>query len=182
MIGSVFFENLWKFIVDHSKEFVSTIIVLLIWLIAIVVGYFIEKKYSSKKGKKKYVIELAKNIFSFYRGFIIFVGILVICSTWGVKLTSVLIGLAIFFATIALGSRKIIADIIRGLEINFSNLYDLDDIVYFPSATIDDLKKYYLFYGRRCDKRWLEKLIAEYKGKIYEHDEYRNIIKNIDRL
>ena len=61
-------------------------------------------------------------------------------------------------------------------------LYDLDDIVYFPSATIDDLKKYYLFDGRRCDKRWLEKLIAEYKGKIYEHDEYRNIIKNIDRL
>lgn len=129
MIGSVFFENLWNFIVDHSKEFVSTIIVLLICLIAIVVGYFIEKKYSSKKGKKKYVIELAKNIFSFYRGFIIFVGILLICSTWGVKLTSVLIGLAIFFATIALGSRKIIADIIRGLEINFSNLYDLDDIV-----------------------------------------------------
>lgn len=129
MIGSVFFDNLWNFIVAHSKEFLSTLIVLIICVIAIVVGYFIEKKYSSKKEKKKYAIQLAKNIFSFYRGVIIFVGALVICSTWGVKLTPVLIGLAIFFTTIAIGSKKMIADIIRGLEINFSNLFDLDDIV-----------------------------------------------------
>ena len=56
-------------------------------------------------------------------------------------------------------------------------LFNLDDIVYFPSATVDDLKKFYLFYCRRCDKRWLEKLKAEYKGKVYEYDEYRRIVK-----
>ena len=56
-------------------------------------------------------------------------------------------------------------------------LFNLDDIVYFPSATVDDLKKFYLFYGRRCDKRWLEKLKAEYKGKIYDYEEYRRIVK-----
>ena len=56
-------------------------------------------------------------------------------------------------------------------------LFNLDDIVYFTSATIDDLKKFYLFYGRRCDKRWLEKLKSEYKGKVYEYDEYRRIVK-----
>ena len=64
---------------------------------------------------------------------------------------------------------------------DFSNaaleLYNIDDIVYFPSATIDDLKKFDLFYCRRCDRRWLEKLEAEYKGKIYTRDEYRDIIK-----
>ena len=59
-------------------------------------------------------------------------------------------------------------------------LYNPDDMAYFPSATIDDLKKYDLFYGRRCDKRWLEKLKAEYKGKIYNRDEYLNIIKSIN--
>lgn len=66
---------------------------------------------------------------------------------------------------------------------DFSNaaleLYNIDDIVYFPSATIDDLKKFDLFYCRRCDRRWLEKLEAEYKGKIYTRDEYRNIIKRL---
>ena len=66
---------------------------------------------------------------------------------------------------------------------DFSNaaleLYNIDDIVYFPSATIDDLKKFDLFYCRRCDRRWLEKLEAEYKGKIYTRDEYRNIVKSI---
>lgn len=59
-------------------------------------------------------------------------------------------------------------------------LFNLDDIVYFSSATIDDLKKYDLFYCRHCDKRWLEKLKAEYKGKIYNRDEYLNIIKSIN--
>ena len=56
-------------------------------------------------------------------------------------------------------------------------LFNIDDIVYFHSATVDDLKKFYLFYGRRCDKRWLEKLKAEYKGKIYDYEEYRTILR-----
>ena len=61
-------------------------------------------------------------------------------------------------------------------------LYNYDNIVDFPSETVDNLQKCYLFCGRCCDKEWLEELKAEYKGKIYNYDEYRNIIKNIDRL
>ena len=64
---------------------------------------------------------------------------------------------------------------------DFSNtateLFNPDDILYFPSATVDDLKKFYLFYCRRCDKLWLDKLKAEYKGKVYEHDEYMAILR-----
>ena len=67
-----------------------------------------------------------------------------------------------------------------GMSKSAKELYNYDNIAYFPSATIDDLKKYDLFYGRRCDKRWLEKLKAEYKGKIYNRDEYLNIIKSIN--
>ena len=56
-------------------------------------------------------------------------------------------------------------------------LYSYDNLADFPSATIDDLQKYYLFYGRYCDKELLEKLKAEYKGKIYDYNEYRDIVR-----
>lgn len=126
---SVFFDNLGSFIVEHSREFIASFIVLLICVLAIIIGYLVEKKYASKNEKKKNLVELAKNINSFYRGLIIFIAVLIICSSWGVNVTAVLIGFAIFLIVIALGTRKIIADIVNGLFINFSNYYDIDDIV-----------------------------------------------------
>lgn len=98
-------------------------------------------------------------------------------------------GIVLPFGKTAFGGREFTLKLSDGTEEkcsgqwwdDFSNavleLYNIDDIVYFPSATIDDLKKFDLFYGRRCDRRWLEKLEAEYKGKIYTRDEYRDIIK-----
>ena len=65
-----------------------------------------------------------------------------------------------------------------GMSKSAKELYSCDNIVDFPSATVDELQKYYLFCGRYCDKEWLEGLKAEYKGKIYNYDEYRNIIKH----
>ena len=64
-----------------------------------------------------------------------------------------------------------------GMSKTARELYSYDNLVDFPSATIDDLQKYYLFYGRYCDKEWLEKLKTEYKGKIYDYNEYRDMIK-----
>ena len=69
-----------------------------------------------------------------------------------------------------------------GMSKSAKELYNYDNIVDFPSETVNNLQKCYLFCGRCCDKEWLEELKAEYKGKIYNYDEYRNIIKNIDRL
>ena len=51
-------------------------------------------------------------------------------------------------------------------------------VTYFPSATITDLKNCYVFYGRRCDKQWLEQLIAEYKGEIYDYHDYKNMLNH----
>lgn len=129
MKGSVFFDNVWKFISEHSEEFVSTIIILLFCIIVIMVGYIVQKKYSANKRKKKFAVLLAQDIFSFFRGFVIVVCSLIILSIWGANFNSLLIGFAIFFLAVALGSRQMITDIIRGLEINFSNYFDIDDVV-----------------------------------------------------
>ena len=61
--------------------------------------------------------------------------------------------------------------------------YDLFNgkVTYFPSSTITDLKNCYVFYGRRGDKQWLEQLIAEYKGEIYDYHDYKKMI-NHDNL
>lgn len=56
-------------------------------------------------------------------------------------------------------------------------LFDYKNLADFPHATINDLKKYYLFYSGDCDKQWLENLISEYKGKIYDYHEFQNIVK-----
>lgn len=129
MIISVFFRNLWDYIVNHSQEFFSTLIVIILCVIAIIVGYIVTKKYSSKKDKKKNVINLANNLFTFYRAIVIFIGIIIICSSWGIKLTAVLIGIAIVLIGLSLGAKQVIADIINGLIITFSNYYDIDDYV-----------------------------------------------------
>ena len=64
-----------------------------------------------------------------------------------------------------------------GMSKAAKELFDYNNLVDFPSATIDNLQKYYLFYGRCCAQEWLEELKAEYKGKIYDYNEYRDMIK-----
>ena len=66
-----------------------------------------------------------------------------------------------------------------GMSKSAKELFNYQDLADFHHATINDLKKYYLFYGGNCDKRWLENLISEYKGKIYDYHEYQNIVKNM---
>lgn len=129
MIFSVFFSNLWDYIKEHSKEMFSTVIVILICFLAIIIGYIVEKKFTARKGQKKYIISLANNLYSFYKWIVIFVGILIVCSAWGVKLTAVLIGIAIVLIGISIGARRIVADIIHGLIITFSDYFDIDDFV-----------------------------------------------------
>ena len=128
MIISAFFNNLWDFILKYSKEFISTFIVIIICLLALVIGYLILKKYISNN-KRKYVLKLANSIFSFYKFIVIFIGLIIVCSTWGIKLTAVLIGVAIILIGIIISAKNSIADIINGLSITFGNYFDIDEFV-----------------------------------------------------
>lgn len=66
-----------------------------------------------------------------------------------------------------------------GMSKSAKELFNYKDLANFPHATINDLKKYYLFYAGNCDKQWLENLISEYKGKIYDYYEYQNVLKSM---
>lgn len=48
---------------------------------------------------------------------------------------------------------------------------------HFAFSTNEELKRCYVYYGATCDAKWLEKLDAEYTGKIYEYYEYEKILK-----
>lgn len=67
-----------------------------------------------------------------------------------------------------------------GMSKSAKELFNYQNLADFPHATINDLKQFYLFYGGNCDKQWLQNLISEYKGKIYDYHEYQNIVKNIN--
>ena len=56
--------------------------------------------------KRKYVSNLANSIFSFYKFIVIFVGLLIVCSTWGIKLTAVLMGIAIILIGIIIAAKN----------------------------------------------------------------------------
>ena len=47
----------------------------------------------------------------------------------------------------------------------------------FPHATKDELRECYVFCGGMCERGWLEKLVAEYKGAVYEYWEYEKMLK-----
>lgn len=48
---------------------------------------------------------------------------------------------------------------------------------YFSFSTDEALKRCYVYTGATCDAEWLEKLDAEYTGKIYDYYEYEKILK-----
>lgn len=56
-------------------------------------------------------------------------------------------------------------------------LYPDEAICNFAHSTKDDLNKCYVFYGAKCEKQWLDNLVSEYQGKIYEYWEYEKMIK-----
>ena len=51
----------------------------------------------------------------------------------------------------------------------------LSNIAY---SDIESLKKCYVYYGGRCDTNWINKLLSEYNGEIYEYYEFEKLIKN----
>ena len=51
----------------------------------------------------------------------------------------------------------------------------LSNIAY---SDIEDVKKCYVYCGGRCDTNWINKLLSEYNGKIYEYYEFEKLIKN----
>lgn len=51
----------------------------------------------------------------------------------------------------------------------------LSNIAY---SDVESLKKCYVYCSGRCDINWINKLLSEYNGKIYEYYEFEKIIKN----
>lgn len=45
-------------------------------------------------------------------------------------------------------------------------------------SDIDSLKKCYVYCGARCDTSWINKLLSEYKGEMYEYYEFEKLIKD----
>lgn len=94
------------------------------------------------------------------------------------------------FGKTAFGGRKFILQLTDGtieecrgqwwdeMSTSAIELFPFDSICVFPHATKDQLKECYVFYGGKCEKQWLEKLVAAYKGATYEYWEYENMIKS----
>lgn len=64
-----------------------------------------------------------------------------------------------------------------GITDSARELFSSTRIKHFAWNTADELKNCYVFYGGECEAAWLEKLEAEYQGKLYDYDEYEKIIK-----
>lgn len=51
-------------------------------------------------------------------------------------------------------------------------------LCHFVHGTKEELKKCYVFCGCVCEMVWLEKLLSEYKGDVFEYWEYEKILKD----
>lgn len=47
----------------------------------------------------------------------------------------------------------------------------------FACSTKEELNKCYVFSGYTCEMEWLEKLVSEYKGEIFDYWEYKKLLK-----
>lgn len=56
-------------------------------------------------------------------------------------------------------------------------LFNPDDITYFSYSTIEELNKFYVYSGVYAIRRWIEKLDASYKGRVYDYWEFEKILK-----
>lgn len=57
-------------------------------------------------------------------------------------------------------------------------LYEDVELCYFAHATKQKLKDCYVYGGARCEKKWLEKLLSEYKGDVFEYWEYKEKLRS----
>ncbi len=64
-----------------------------------------------------------------------------------------------------------------GMTKSAEELFSFDELTHFAWSTAEELKTCYVFYGGECEATWLEKLEAEYQGKVYDYNEYEKIIK-----
>lgn len=64
-----------------------------------------------------------------------------------------------------------------GITKTAQELFKDKRIKLFTFSSNEELKKCYVYFGCWCDAEWLEKLDAEYTGKIYDYYEYEKILK-----
>lgn len=63
-----------------------------------------------------------------------------------------------------------------GITKTAQELFKGKRMCHFSFSSKDNLKKCYVYSGCWCDSEWLEKLDAEYTGKIYDYYEYERML------
>ena len=65
-----------------------------------------------------------------------------------------------------------------GMSDSAKELYNPDNLQHFAWGTKEELKRCYVYIGGECERKWLEELKKDYKGKIYDYWEYEKMIKS----
>lgn len=64
-----------------------------------------------------------------------------------------------------------------GMSKAAKELFNPDDITYFSYSTIEELEKFYVYSGGYAIRKWVEKLDASYKGRVYDYWEFEKFLK-----
>lgn len=121
-----------------SKEFYIPVITIIITIILVkisknVVAKFIKKDSKTLESKRRNtVIALVENIVKYI---IIIFAVLVILSSWGVNVTSIIAGLGIAGVVAGLALQDALKDIIMGCNIIMDNYFVVGDLVTFNGFT-----------------------------------------------
>lgn len=66
----------------------------------------------------------------------------------------------------------------NGMSKSARKLYEGVELCRFACGTKQELKDCYVYRGVVCDKKWLEKLLSEYKGDVFEYWEYKEKLQS----
>lgn len=133
MLNLLKMEDLGKvgeFIIDNTKNLISTIITLFILFLILLITRIITKRFIKKNnGKRKHAVTLVKMIHSIIKYVVWILTVIIILGIWGIDITPILAGAGILALGISLGAQKLINDLICGFCIVFENQFDVDDVV-----------------------------------------------------
>ena len=124
------FGKLGEFIINNTKNLISTLIALFILFLILLITKIIVKRFIKRNnGRRKHAVTLVKMIHSIIKYVVWILTVIIILGIWGIDITPILAGAGILALGISLGAQKLINDLICGFCIVFENQFDVDDIV-----------------------------------------------------
>lgn len=123
-------DNITNFIIDNTRNLLSTIFVIFVTVLLVIIAKVIVKRFIARNnGKRKHAITLAKMLLSIIKFVVYALGVIIILGVWGIDVTPILAGAGIVALAVSLGAQQLINDLISGFCIVFENLFDVDDVV-----------------------------------------------------